>query len=235
MFPLLLKTTRRPACALTPGEAETWKDVSSSKKHHHPPKRRRVLAQRVLDLGQRPREVQCERCGIVFVQGNAQDERTHRLRCDADGVPCYTRKHVVDHGWLQVIALGPSPLLARVAKLAGRDLGGEADDDAHCRAYCAIVEKKIIGCALLDPQPENFDIVVAKLWVHVSHRRRGVATHLLDAVRSHFVFNYTIPKDRLGFTQPTQLGRAFFAAYLDADFPLANDNNGGSSAVETAA
>ena len=54
---------------------------------------------------------------------------------------------------------------------------------------------------------------VASLWTLAAHRRRGVATRLLDAVRRSFFFGFDVEKRDVATSHLTEAGRAFFAAY----------------------
>jgi hypothetical protein len=54
---------------------------------------------------------------------------------------------------------------------------------------------------------------VSRIWTHCAHRRQGVATRLLDAVRSTMIYGYTVPKNMCAFSQPTADGRLFFEQY----------------------
>ena len=60
---------------------------------------------------------------------------------------------------------------------------------------------------------------VRMIWVCLSHRRRGIARRLLDAMRRHFVHGYIIGHNELAFTQLTEDGVGLVEAYLnDAQF-----------------
>ena len=83
---------------------------------------------------------------------------------------------------------------------------------------------------------------IRRLWVKATHRRGGLATRLLDAVRyghrprrgdlrlneltripdvrgvgryrNHFVFGWQVVKDQIAFAQPSADGRRFADAYI---------------------
>lgn len=63
-------------------------------------------------------------------------------------------------------------------------------------------------------QPEPAIMGISRIWVHRDHRRKGVASQLLDAARAHFAYGYTVPKAQCAFTQPTRDGHALAARYL---------------------
>jgi len=47
---------------------------------------------------------------------------------------------------------------------------------------------------------------ISRIWTSVSHRRKGVAAALLDAVRSNFIYGMQISKAMVAFSQPTESG-----------------------------
>ncbi|MCO5586987.1 hypothetical protein L7F22_040932 [Adiantum nelumboides] len=55
------------------------------------------------------------------------------------------------------------------------------------------------------------------LWVIKSERRRGIATKVLDAVRSSFVYGLVLDASQCAFSQPTSDGMAFAAKYSETD------------------
>lgn len=62
---------------------------------------------------------------------------------------------------------------------------------------------------------DNVELGVACLWTHCKHRRRGVATRLLDAlVRQHFRSNFDENRSRLAFSDPTYDGAKLASSYM---------------------
>ncbi|KAI9881195.1 MAG: N-acetyltransferase O1 (Establishment of cohesion protein 1) [Pleopsidium flavum] len=47
---------------------------------------------------------------------------------------------------------------------------------------------------------------ISRVWTSVSHRRKGLAASLLDAVRCNFIYGMHISKDMVAFSQPTESG-----------------------------
>eukprot|EP00727_Mastigamoeba_balamuthi_P006021 m51a1_g2038 putative n-acetyltransferase esco2-like isoform x1 (310) ;mRNA; r:1343941-1345388 len=81
---------------------------------------------------------------------------------------------------------------------------------------------RAVGCAVIEPCPRNESSAgepieapcgVSRIWVHRSARRQGVATRLLDAVRTDFCYGRVLARDELAFSQPTAMGRALFERY----------------------
>ena len=110
---------------------------------------------------------------------------------------------------------------------------------AHERSgtvYGAVIAKKIsnarslvVGgddevvrcCGPLKPATAGIE----KIFVYEKHRRKGVATRLIDAVRSSLVYGYLVPLEELAFTQPTRDGRALFSKYCGTKSFLVYDSN----------
>ncbi|GBF89069.1 N-acetyltransferase [Raphidocelis subcapitata] len=63
-------------------------------------------------------------------------------------------------------------------------------------------------------RPARAALGVRMVWVSAEHRRRGVASRLLDAARSNMVQCYVAPRAQAAFTQPTEAGAALAAAYV---------------------
>jgi len=56
---------------------------------------------------------------------------------------------------------------------------------------------------------------IVLIWVHKNERRKGIAFKLLEQMRSHFVYGYTMPKNLIAFSQPTPEGKAFATKYFE--------------------
>lgn len=54
---------------------------------------------------------------------------------------------------------------------------------------------------------------VRGIWVSLSERRKGVASHLLDAMRKTFCMGVTLEARQCAFSQPSPAGEAFAARY----------------------
>ena len=55
---------------------------------------------------------------------------------------------------------------------------------------------------------------ISRIWVAEPMRRKHVASRLLDCVRMNFLYIYTLAKNQLAFSDPTQLGQTLARAYL---------------------
>eukprot|EP00250_Pteridium_aquilinum_P026711 c33472_g1_i1 orf=138-1253(+) len=58
---------------------------------------------------------------------------------------------------------------------------------------------------------------VRGLWVSKTERRRGIATELMDAVRTSFIYGLVLDASQCAFSQPTPEGKAFAAKYCRTD------------------
>lgn len=47
---------------------------------------------------------------------------------------------------------------------------------------------------------------ISRIWVSKSHRRKAIATTLLDCARSNFFYGIEVPKKMVAFSQPTESG-----------------------------
>jgi N-acetyltransferase len=73
--------------------------------------------------------------------------------------------------------------------------------------------------------PVRAMVGVHQIWVHKSHRTKGIATYLVDAVRSRLIYGCTIPPDQVAFSSPTADGAAFAKRYMGVDKSGGNDNS----------
>ncbi|MCJ1471420.1 N-acetyltransferase O1 (Establishment of cohesion protein 1) [Lambiella insularis] len=47
---------------------------------------------------------------------------------------------------------------------------------------------------------------IARIWTSKSHRRKGIASALLECVRGNFFYGIEVPKEMVAFSQPTESG-----------------------------
>jgi hypothetical protein len=72
-----------------------------------------------------------------------------------------------------------------------------------------------IGDARVSDIVVKVSLGIAQIWVHEDHRRRGIATRLLDTGRASAFFAYEVNKNEVAFSMPTSGGLALARAYLD--------------------
>jgi len=127
--------------------------------------------------------------------------------------------------------------LEQIFKVMSAELGGTTsffhDDDKERRVYLAVVDKRVVGCLVAESVDSAYELVdatrgvvcsadarpaalgVEQVWVEASHRRRKLATALLDATRAHFSFGAPVPRDRVAFSNPTADGLRFVETYAE--------------------
>ncbi|XP_059368317.1 N-acetyltransferase ESCO2 isoform X4 [Carassius carassius] len=73
----------------------------------------------------------------------------------------------------------------------------------HHRAWCCstVSEKAICG--------------VSRIWVFSLMRRKGIATRLLDTVRTNFMYGSHLTKEEIAFSDPTPEGKLFATNYCE--------------------
>ena len=47
---------------------------------------------------------------------------------------------------------------------------------------------------------------ISRIWTSKSHRRKGIASALLDCARGNFFYGVEVPKEIVAFSQPTESG-----------------------------
>ncbi|XP_068747981.1 N-acetyltransferase ESCO1-like isoform X2 [Montipora capricornis] len=73
-------------------------------------------------------------------------------------------------------------------------------------------EKQIAAwCCSTTPQLAQCGI--SRIWVHSQHRRKKVATRLLDCVRMNFIYGCVIPRELVAFSDPTPDGKRLAKSY----------------------
>lgn len=66
----------------------------------------------------------------------------------------------------------------------------------------------------LDIDPIAAHVGICQMWTHPSHRRKGIATKLIDVVRDTLIYGLKIHKNHIAFSQPTINGFAFATKYV---------------------
>lgn len=109
----------------------------------------------------------------------------------------------------------------------------------HQKTLLFISEQKIVGCCIaehiekgyrmLSGSPQKVDdkralccstesepaqCGINRIWVLTSHRRKQIATRLIDCLRDHFLFGCSLKRDCIAFSDPTPNGRAFASKYM---------------------
>ncbi|KAL3811911.1 hypothetical protein ACHAXA_001436 [Cyclostephanos tholiformis] len=72
-------------------------------------------------------------------------------------------------------------------------------------------------------KPSKALLGVHQIWVHKSHRHRGIASRLVTAARDHLIFGMYVPLELVAFSSPTNEGLRFAKRYVGSDRPLIYD------------
>eukprot|EP00002_Diphylleia_rotans_P006670 TRINITY_DN16032_c0_g1_i1.p1 TRINITY_DN16032_c0_g1~~TRINITY_DN16032_c0_g1_i1.p1 ORF type:complete len:364 (+),score=72.20 TRINITY_DN16032_c0_g1_i1:50-1141(+) len=56
------------------------------------------------------------------------------------------------------------------------------------------------------------------IWVHSAHRNKGIARSMMEIARNELVFGFTVPKDKIAISHPSELGVMFATKYLGPRF-----------------
>ncbi|RUS18899.1 ESCO1/2 acetyl-transferase-domain-containing protein [Endogone sp. FLAS-F59071] len=65
---------------------------------------------------------------------------------------------------------------------------------------------------------------ISRIWVSRHQRGRGIATRLLEVVRTRFVFGCTLDRGAIAFSQPTGDGKKLAVAYVGTRFLVYTEN-----------
>ena len=72
-------------------------------------------------------------------------------------------------------------------------------------------------------KPSKALLGVHQIWVHNSHRQKGIASKLVTAARDHLIFGMLVPYELVAFSSPTEEGLRFAKSYIDSERPLIYD------------
>ncbi len=72
-------------------------------------------------------------------------------------------------------------------------------------------------------KPSKALMGIHQIWVHKSHRHRGIATNLVTAARDHLIFGMVVPLELIAFSSPTEEGLRFAQSYVGSERPLIYD------------
>ncbi|CAO2831821.1 unnamed protein product [Amaranthus hypochondriacus] len=75
------------------------------------------------------------------------------------------------------------------------------------------MDSNINGSIVCEEKATLASCGIRAIWVSPSNRRKGIAKHLLDAVRKSFSLEYTLECSELAFSQPSSSGKALATKY----------------------
>jgi len=70
------------------------------------------------------------------------------------------------------------------------------------------------GCVICETNPQVAVIGLSRIWVHAKYQKQGIATTMVDVIRSQFVFGEVVKKEHVALTQPTLAGKLFATNYF---------------------
>merc|ERR1712228_340577 len=108
----------------------------------------------------------------------------------------------------------------------GQSLFCFVEETRHCIVGCVVCEYRTFAyqikinsesmeCDFIQrsSKKEKCQIGVVKIWVHPSHRRKGIGSLLMDCIQTKFVYATKINKKYIAFCQPTRCGKQFAQKY----------------------
>lgn len=103
------------------------------------------------------------------------------------------------------------------------------------QVYFYVKNRQILGCLVAEPVSTAFKMLemegdvdvcsresypvkcgVSRIWVKSGHRREGIATKLMNALRGGFMFANILKRTDLAFSSPTTDGKLFAKKYCDS-------------------
>jgi len=126
--------------------------------------------------------------------------------------------------------------LSQILNLIETELGAVSLKEEfidNYKFFLYIKNKKLIGCAIVREVKEGYKIEmnqnineistiekinkslvskvptlcgISRIWVSKKERKKGIASQLLDNIRKNFLFNMTLERNQIAFSQPTKLG-----------------------------
>jgi hypothetical protein len=172
---------------------------------------------------------------MLYLHGDKSDEsahrRFHRRFLDGPAIHASQLTTLQEGGKTVIYVDDTSPrksqnLVTSAISRASLDLGDAPPLPRGWRCYLVRDGPGVVGFALvrrdvtayLPSTPGHHAICpvgVLRLWVAGRHRRRGVATAAVDAARHDGLG--AVPKCMVAFSEPTEAGMAFAAAYAGTE------------------
>jgi N-acetyltransferase len=118
-----------------------------------------------------------------------------------------------------------------VESIVDSDLGFVQTNEIKCEktSYLFIRKKRVLGMVTAEHITEAFVLEscsersteslkamvgIHKIWVHQKCRKEGIASMLIDTVRSKFVYGLVVPAEMIAFSSPTVAGMGLAGHYL---------------------
>ena len=91
----------------------------------------------------------------------------------------------------------------------------EGDDNTNSNDNSSSISRSL--------KPSKALLGIHQIWVHNSHRSRGIASKLVTAARDHLIFGMMVPLELVAFSSPTDEGLRFAKSYIGSERPLIYD------------
>merc|ERR1712228_232703 len=158
---------------------------------------------------------ECSECGMLYYSGNDDDDSVH-----SKFHKIFTQKF--KNGYKKTQHLLSKFIIFESAKY----LVCFVEETRHCIVGCVVCEYRTFAyqikinsesteCDFIErsSKKEKCQIGVVKIWVHPSHRRKGIGSLLMDCIQTNFVYATKINKKYIAFCQPTRCGKQFAQKY----------------------
>lgn len=127
--------------------------------------------------------------------------------------------------------------MKRILSIVDADLGfaSSKDSDAGKTAYLFVRSRRVIGITTAHVISEAHVLSsmsersiekrpalagIHKIWVLPKARNQGIASLLVDTVRSKLIYGMHVPSNMVAFSSPTFAGTKFARSYLETSAPV---------------
>nr|CAD7433492.1 unnamed protein product [Timema monikensis] len=198
-----------------------------------------------IDAGQKKfGATQCSDCGIVYQQGDPDDEMSHlNFHNSSKSLKFagWKQERVVgEYGNGRVVLITPNDSKVWCKKAA--DVVGVADKDlgyaesglniSNSKVYLYIEDRQVVGCLVAEHVTEAHRLLssagldtcseemypvkcgISRIWTLINCRRRGIATRLVNCMRGNFIYGYILSSCEFAFSVPTVSGKEFASKYM---------------------
>nr|CAD7265992.1 unnamed protein product [Timema shepardi] len=198
-----------------------------------------------IDAGQKKfGATQCSDCGIVYQQGDPDDEMSHlNFHNSSKSLKFagWKQERVVgEYGNGRVVLITPNDSkvwckkAADVVEVADKDLGYAESglNISNSKVYLYIEDRQVVGCLVAEHVTEAHRLLsstgldtcseevypvkcgISRIWTLINCRRRGIATRLVNCMRGNFIYGYILSSGEFAFSVPTVSGKGFASKYM---------------------
>ena len=202
--------------------------------------RRNKKVQVYLDFGQKNfGRTRCPTCDMLYAPGKEEDEAAHRVFClsmrkplrfrslPQKDIPVWTNTEIHLRHMVLKFDLAKKEMRKRCKKLLRHlnaklcssrgeegnvDVVGPRTDGSLLFVY--LQESRVLGLALVRPCRE-MEVEILQIFVETNHRRKGIASRILDCVRVESTYGCVISRRSCIFINPTDQGALLAARYQE--------------------